>query len=243
MIDKFIWYEKYRPKSIDEMVLPEKTREMFESFIEDREIPHLFLYGPKGTGKTTISRILIDKCSGAKLILNASSNDRGIETVKTKVKNFARSKKANEELNICFMDEADGLTVDAQFALKNTIEAYHNNCRFIFTANHPHKVIEEIHSRCVVVHFDELNVKDIYRICRKIMKTEDIEFTRRDIVEVISEYAPDIRSIINRLQAGSISGVFRIKDAQSLSYEKVKPVRTEDVHGYRDAFRHKKQME
>jgi DNA polymerase III delta prime subunit len=217
MMEQYIWYEKHRPKSIDEMVLPEDSSIVFKNFINDGEIPHLLLHGPKGSGKTTIARILIAECGAKSLTLNASSNDRGIETIKTKVKQFASNLVTGGKKNIIFMDEADGLTIDAQFALKNTIEAYHKTCRFIFTANHPQKVIEEIHSRCMVFAFGELKKNTITRMVIKILRSEVVKFNRKDVAKVVGEFHPDIRTIINRLQAGSSTGALVLANCRSFS--------------------------
>lgn len=202
-----IWYEKYRPTKLSELALDEKTQELLESYLEKGEIPHLMFYGPAGSGKTTISMILIKKLAASMLLLNASSDDRGIATVKTKVKQFAAAKTMlKNKVNIVLFDEADGLTPDSQMALKNTIETFHKNCRFIFTCNFFDKIIEPIKSRCVTIHFETPPEKAIIKHCRTILKSEKIKSTRKNIKTVVERYYPDVRSIINNLQACSITG-------------------------------------
>ena len=202
-----IWYEKYRPKKLKELALDDKTKELLESYLEDGEIPHLMLHGPAGSGKTTISMILIKELASSKLLLNASSDDRGIATVKTKVKQFAAAKTMlKNKVNIVLFDEADGLTADSQMALKNTIETFHKNCRFIFTCNEIDKVIEPIKSRCVMLRFETPPETTIIKHCRAILKKESIKHTRKNIRKIVERYYPDVRSIINNLQACSISG-------------------------------------
>lgn len=202
-----IWYEKYRPKELDELALDEAIAEMLNHYVEQGEIPHLMLHGPAGSGKTTISMILIKKLASARLLLNASSDDRGIATVKTKVKQFAAAKTMHKnKLNIVLFDEADGLTPDSQLALKNTIETFHKNCRFIFTCNEIDKVIEPIKSRCVVIRFETPPESTIIKHCRKILKKEKVAFKRKNLKTVVERYYPDVRSIINNLQACSVSG-------------------------------------
>lgn len=202
-----IWYEKYRPKELGDLALEESTKDKLDHYIEKGEIPHLMFYGPAGSGKTTISQILISKLSSARLLLNASSEDRGIATVKTKVKQFAASKTMNKKkLNIVLFDEAEGLTADSQMALKNTIETFHKNCRFIFTTNAIDKIIEPIKSRCVNIRFETPPQSSIIKHCRKILKKEKITFKRKDLKTVVERYYPDVRSIINNVQACSISG-------------------------------------
>lgn len=206
MKDK-IWYEKHRPKKLNQLALDDKTRDLLESYMDDGEIPHLMLHGPAGSGKTTIAMILIRALASARLLLNASSDDRGIATVKTKVKQFAAAKTMQKnKVNIVLFDEADGLTPDSQMALKNTIETFHKNCRFIFTCNEIDKVIEPIKSRCVMLRFETPPVKAVVKHCRRILKKESIKFVAKNIRKVVERYYPDIRSIINNLQACSITG-------------------------------------
>ena len=151
--------------------------------------------------------ILIRLLASARLLLNASSDDRGIATVKTKVKQFASAKTMHKnKLNIVLFDEADGLTPDSQLALKNTIETFHKNCRFIFTCNEIDKVIEPIKSRCVTIRFETPPESTIIKHCREILKKEKVEFKRKDLKAVVERYYPDVRSIINNIQACSFSG-------------------------------------
>lgn len=219
-----LWYEKYRAKEIDDLILPQEYKENFDKYIKEKMIPHLLFFGPAGSGKTTIAMILIKYCASASLILNASSNDRGIATIKTKVKQFAASKKMDaNKSNIILLDEADGLTNDAQFALKNTIETYHKNCRFILTANEYDKIIEPIASRCILFKFDSLHNVKILKFLISILEKEKIEYEKEDLRILIAHFAPDMRTIINNLQAGSISGHFKIKNTLStFDVEKIK---------------------
>ena len=204
---QLIWYEKYRPKKLDELALTEQTRELLDSYVASGEIPHLMLHGPAGSGKTTISMILIKLLASASLKLNASSDDRGIATVKTKVKQFASAKTMlSGKQNIVLFDEADGLTPDSQMALKNTIETFHKNCRFIFTCNEIDKVIEPIKSRCVMLRFETPPTHAIVNHCRAILKKEKIKSKRKSIKTIVERYYPDIRSIINNLQSCSVNG-------------------------------------
>jgi len=199
-----IWYEKYRPTRIGALALKDATRNQLDSYLESGEIPHLLFYGPAGSGKTTIANILIKNLASGRLLLNASSDDRGIATVKTKVKQFASSKTMiRGKTNVVLFDEADGLTADAQMALKNTIEKYHQNCRFIFTCNEIDKVIEPIKSRCTTLHFETPPESEIIKHCRRILRKEKIAYKPKDVRIVVERYYPDVRSIINNLQACS----------------------------------------
>lgn len=202
-----IWAEKHRPKNLDSMVLWEHYLEAFEKYINQKEIPHLLFHGPAGSGKTTLARILLKNIASSSLNLNASSSDRGIATVKGIVKSFAASKPSKgNRLNIVFLDEADGLTSDAQNALLNTIEKYHSNCRFILTCNQIEKLIEPLVSRCIIYQFESLPIRNVRLMCSRILKKEKIKIDRKTLSDIVDRYYPDVRSIINNLQACSVSG-------------------------------------
>lgn len=201
-----IWSERFRPKELKDIVLPKKTKMAFKEFIKAGQIANVLLYGPPGSGKTTLGMILLKEIAARKLTLNASSEDRGIATIKQKVKQFARTKRIGKKLNIILLDEADGLTGDAQDALKNTIDTYHKNCRFILTCNQIDKVIDPIISRCILFEFDTLPAKKVIAFCEKILKTEKIKYSIKSIEKIIKVHYPDIRTIINSLQLFSIGG-------------------------------------
>lgn len=216
-VSDYIWFERHRPKNINDLVLPENTKKAFEQYIEDETIPHLLLHGDAGGGKTSMAQILMNALPCKSLILNASSKDRGIETMKTTVVDFAKSKSVDGKLKIILMDEADGLTPDAQFSLKNTIEAYHKTCRFILTANIVGKIIDPIKSRCTVYPFSQFPVGDMVKTVCQILKKEEVEFDRRAVAALVNRLYPDFRSIINTAQACSIGGTFKLAAAGGAS--------------------------
>jgi len=215
-MDKFsskIWYEKYRASTLDELILPKNVRKNMERYIKRKEIPHLLFYGPAGSGKTTLALILIRACASAKLILNGSSEDRGIATIKKKVKLFASSKRiSGDKLNIVFIDEADGLTPDAQDALKNIIETYQSNCRFIFTANEIDKITDPIYSRCTMFAFESMPTDYFLSFLYDILDEEQIGYKKTDVQDLVESIGMDVRTILNNLQAGSVSGTFKLKN-------------------------------
>lgn len=207
----FIWYEKYRPKKLKDLVLPSPHRKAFKRFIKSGEIPHLCFHGPAGSGKTSLSRILITKCSSSALILNASAADRGISTVKKKVKQFASSVRRGDRLKVVFFDEANGLTPEAQEALKNTVETFQKNCRFIFTTNELDKITSPILSRCQLFKFDSMPEGSLLNYLEGILESEEIEYKEKDVEKISKMYYPDVRTIMNCLQACSIGGTFDLK--------------------------------
>ena len=144
------------------------------------------------------------------MTLNASSKDRGVDTVKTTIADFVKSKAIGGKLKIVFLDEADGLTNDAQFALKNLMETYSSTCRFILTANVVGKVIAPIQSRCTQFQFGQYPIGQMLSNLINILKEENIEFDRRKVSAMVNRLYPDFRSIVNAAQQSSISGVFKM---------------------------------
>lgn len=208
VLHKFIWYERYRPKVLSEMVLRKEYRVKFEDYIAEANIPHLLLYGPRGSGKTTLAYILIDAIGAQSLVLNASSSDRGVSAVKGKMTQFARSQPLDGRLKVLFLDESDSLTPDAQRALRNTMETYSDTCRFILTANYIDRVLPEIQSRCIHYEFSTLPRRKVEQLIVSIFNTEKISFTEKAVAFLVERFYPDVRSLINNAQAGSIGGHF-----------------------------------
>src|SRR3954468_14547678 len=145
VINDVLWTEKYRPTRLEDMAMEEENRRVLQSYIEGGVIPHLLFIGPAGSGKTTISRILVKSLDCSVLSLNASS-ERGIDTIREKVGSFVQAMLLGA-WNVVFMDEADQLTSDAQGAMRNMMESYSERARFIFTGNYGHKIIGPIQSR------------------------------------------------------------------------------------------------
>ena len=217
---KFIWYEKHRPKSLKDMTLPKEYRKAFRTYIKQLNIPHLLLAGPQGSGKTTLAYIFMDNVPCTRMVLNASSKDRGIDTIKNKVKTFASSQPDKGKIKIILFDEADALTQDAQMALRNTIEAYSDTCRFILTANYPDKIIPALHSRCTKYLFNQLPKKRLLPILMNILELEGIDDVDEDKVQpIIDRHFPDIRTIINELQGACITGDFNPDHSSTLKID------------------------
>lgn len=201
-----IWTEKYRPLTFEEMVGQQEILKRVKSLVQAMNIPHLMLAGPAGTGKSTLALIVVKELYKEKwrenyLELNAS-DERGIDVVRQKVKDFARTKALeNIPFKVIFLDEADALTKEAQQALRRTMENYSNTCRFILSCNYSSRIIDPIQSRCVVFRFRLLEKKDILRVIKTIADKEKLLVTD-DAHEVLYESSEgDCRRAINLLQA------------------------------------------
>src|SRR6056300_433665 len=152
----FLWVEKYRPRKIDDCILSNDIKETFQSFLKQKEIPNLLLSGSAGTGKTTVARALCEELGADYIIINGSDEGRQIDTLRHKIKNFAATVSLTKESNhkVVIVDQADYMNADSvQPALRNFIETFYNNCRFIFTCNYKNKIIPALHSRCTVIDF------------------------------------------------------------------------------------------
>jgi len=201
-----IWTEKYRPDKFDEVVGQQEILKRVKSLVQSLNIPHLLFAGPAGTGKSTLALIIVKELFASTwkdnyLELNAS-DERGIDVVRQKVKDFARTKAiGNVPFKVIFLDEADALTREAQQALRRTMENYTNTCRFILSCNYSSRIIDPIQSRCVVFRFKILEKKDIMNVIKKISERENLKLTD-DAYETLYESSEgDCRKAINLLQA------------------------------------------
>ena len=211
----FLWVEKYRPKTIEDCILPEDTKQTFQSFLRQGEISNLLLSGTAGTGKTTVARALCEELKCDYLIINGSDEGRQIDTLRTKIKSFASTVSLDKEANhkVIIVDEADYMNADSvQPALRNFIETFYKNCRFIFTCNFKDKIIPALHSRCTVVDFA---IKNGYRKkCADammirlgtILDDEKVPYDKKVLAELIIKHFPDFRRTINELQRYSVRG-------------------------------------
>jgi DNA polymerase III delta prime subunit len=211
----FLWVEKYRPKKISECILTEDLKNTFSKFLTQKEIPNLLLSGTAGTGKTTVARALCEELGADYIIINGSDEGRHIDTLRTTIKNFASSVSLEGGSNhkVVIIDEADYMNADSvQPALRNFIETFYKNCRFIFTCNFRNKIIPALHSRCTVIDFRITNgqkVKTATAFLKRlgdVLKAENIEFDNKVLAELIQRHYPDFRRTINELQRYSVRG-------------------------------------
>jgi DNA polymerase III delta prime subunit len=212
--NEFIWVEKYRPKTIDECILPENIKKTFKDFLDAGEIPNLLLSGPPGIGKTTIAKALCHELGADYYVINGSDEGRFLDTVRNQAKNFAStvSLQATAKHKVIIIDEADNTGNDVQLLLRANIETFYNNCRFIFTCNYKNKIIEPLHSRCAVVDFATTS-KDRPKVAatffnrlRTILEAEGVEYDPKVIVELINKHFPDFRRVLNECQRYSVGG-------------------------------------
>ncbi len=223
-----IWTEKYRPHKFEEVVGQEDTIKRIQSLTNSLNIPHLLFAGPAGTGKSTLALIIVQELFGkdwkeSYLELNAS-DERGINVIREKVKNFARTRSlGNIPFKVIFLDEADALTPEAQQALRRTMENYSSTCRFILSCNYSSKVIDPIQSRCAIFRFKLLEEKDIEKIIKRIAEKESLEISSESVELLYEGSEGDCRKCINLLQStASISPSIK-PDLVSTVISNIKP--------------------
>lgn len=211
LVEEKIWERKYRPTTLDDYVFSsEKTKEYITKLIDEKEIPHLLISGIQGTGKSTIAQILINNFVTNKsdvLHVKASSRDRKLDNVVERVENFCQTFPMGE-CKVVLFEEADGLSVPAQKALRETIDDYGDVVRFIFTANYVNKIIPALHSRVQQIHIEQLDDDEILERVAYIIENENIDVLNADFVyNHIDRFKPDMRKIINSIQQSSSNGV------------------------------------
>jgi len=212
-MEDFLWVEKYRPKTVADTVLPADLKATFQQFVDNKNVPNLLLTGSAGVGKTTIAKAMLEEIGSDYIVINGSDEGRLIDTLRTKIKNFASSMSLAGGRKYVILDEADYLNAETvQPALRNFMEEYSSNCGFILTCNFVNKIIAPLHSRCSVVEF-KIGNKDkpkmasefFHRVCM-ILDFENIEYEEKVIAEVITKHFPDNRRILNELQRYSATG-------------------------------------
>jgi replication factor C small subunit len=213
-MNDFLWVEKYRPKTIEDCILPTDIKETFKSFIEQGEIPNLLLSGTAGVGKTTIAKALCNQLGADFYVINGSDEGRFLDTVRNQAKNFAAtvSLTSTSRHKVLIIDEADNTTPDVQLLLRASIEEFQRNCRFIFTCNFKNKIIEPLHSRTTVIDFNvrgktkQTLAGQFFERCRDILTKEKVQYNDKVVATVIQKYFPDFRRTLNELQRYSSTG-------------------------------------
>jgi DNA polymerase III delta prime subunit len=213
--DEFLWVEKYRPRKIEDCILPDANKKTFLEFLNNKEIPNLMLAGPAGCGKTTVAKALCEELGVDYYVINGSDEGRFLDTVRNQAKNFASTvslSAGDAKHKVIIIDEADNTTHDVQLLLRANIEAFYNNCRFIFTCNYKNKIIEPLHSRCAVVEFSIKGKEkaqlagSFFKRLQNILDAEGVEFDQRVLAELINKHFPDWRRVLNECQRYSAGG-------------------------------------
>jgi replication factor C small subunit len=205
-----LWIEKYRPQTLDDMCLSDSIRAFFSSFTN--EIPHFLFTGNPGTGKTTISRIIVQDILKCDYLYINASDETGIDNIRVKVSGFVQTKSFDGGIKVVVLDEADGLSKEAQKCLRNLMEDYAKVARFILTANYRHKIIAPLQSRCQSVDIRP-TLKGAVKRCLYVLQNEDIDIPKEQnkaLIDLVKNYFPDLRKCINEIQKHSIDGVLNI---------------------------------
>tara|TARA_A100001234_G_scaffold197868_1_gene188265 strand:- start:345 stop:1286 length:942 start_codon:yes stop_codon:yes gene_type:complete len=210
---QFLWVEEYRPRKVEDCILPPNLKKSFQEFVDAGEFPNLLLSGTAGVGKTSIARALCDELGVSTIVINGSDEGRYLDTVRTRVRNFASSVSLSGSKHKCvIIDEADNMTPDVQSSLRAAIEEYQNNCRFIFTCNYKNKIISPLQSRCSNFDFTlkksdalELQGQFFLRV-KKILKENGVTAEDKVLVKLIQKHYPDWRRCLNELQRHAASG-------------------------------------
>ena len=212
MSNDFLWVEKYRPRKVEDTILPKSLKEVFTKIVQSGELPNMLFTGTAGLGKTTVARALCDELDYDDIVINGSE-EGNIDTLRGKIKRFASTVSLSGDLKVVILDEADYLNPQStQPALRGFIEEFSNNCRFILTCNFKNRIIEPLHSRCGVYEFNTTK-KEMQTLCADffvrlihILESEEVSFNKDLIAQLIMKHAPDWRRVINECQRYSIGG-------------------------------------
>ena len=217
--------EKYRPDTLEGYVGNENIKKVIAQYLTQNDIQNLIFYGPAGTGKTTLAKIIINNLDCDHLYINAS-DERGIETIREKVTGFA-SVASFKPLKVVILDEADFLTIQAQASLRNIIETFSRTTRFIMTCNFVERIIDPLQSRCQVLKIIPPTKSDVAKHLAGILSSESIKYTIEDLKVIVNQYYPDLRKCINTLQLSTVNNVIELDSNILVSSNYIGKVLTE----------------
>lgn len=212
MNEEFLWVEKYRPKTVEECILPESLKKTFQEFVNQKNVPNLLLSGSAGCGKTTVAKAMLEQLGCDYIVINGSMNGN-IDTLRTEIKNYASAVSFSGGRKYVILDEADYLNPNStQPALRNFMEEFSGNCGFIMTCNFKNRIIDPLHSRCSVIDF-KINKSDLPGLATQFLKracnildTENIQYDKKVVAALITKHYPDWRRVLNELQRYSVTG-------------------------------------
>ena len=231
----FLWCEQYRPRKIEDCILPDNIKSVLTKFVEQGKIPNLLLSGPPGIGKTTVAKALCEEIGADYYVINGSDEGRFLDTVRNQAKNFASTVSLTGGAKVIIIDEADNTTNDVQLLLRANIEEFSSNCRFIFTCNYKNKIIEPLHSRCSVVDFSisgkekQQLAAQFFKMIQDILAEQRVEAEPKVLVALVQKYFPDFRRTLNELQRYSSIGKIDTGVLAAISDTKL-----DDLMGYID---------
>ena len=236
-----LWVEKYRPSNLDSYIGNDHLKSKIEVYLESGDLPHLLLFGKAGTGKTTLAKLLVKNIECDYLYINAS-DENNVDTVRTKVKNFA-STIGFKDMKIIILDECDYITPNAQAALRNLMETFSKHCRFILTCNYVERIIDPIQSRCQSFQIIPPDRKQVALHLSSILKDENIDFENEDIVPIVNGCYPDIRRVINSTQRQVVNNKLVIdKDTVIQSDYKLQLLKILKEQDKKNAFKNIRQL-
>jgi len=211
-MEHLLWTEKYRPQTVEDCILPDRLKKPFQEYVNQKNIPNLLLSGGAGVGKTTIAKAMCNEIGCDFMVINGS-DESGIDTFRTKIKNYASSMSLSGGRKVIIIDEADYLNPNStQPALRNAIEEFAGNCSFIFTCNYKNRIIDPLHSRCAVIDFGLKNGEKakmaaaFFKRIQTILQSESVDADDKVLAELIKKHFPDFRRVLNELQRYSQFG-------------------------------------
>jgi len=236
-----LWVEKYRPSTLDTYIGNNHLKSKVSIYLESGDLPHLLLFGRAGTGKTTLAKLLVKNIECDYLYINAS-DENNVDTVRTKVKNFA-STIGFKDLKIIILDECDYITPNAQAALRNLMETFSKHCRFILTCNYVERIIDPIQSRCQLFQIIPPSKKEVAQKLHNILTEENVNGELEDIKILVDSGYPDIRRVINSAQRNVVRGKLKLDTGSIIQNDyKLKLLKILETQNKKNAFKDIRQL-